>query len=327
VLCTSEPTTTTAIVNGVTTTLTNGNLAIAGRTTGSGATLNSIQYIAPYSRDVEYEDILPNVGATYRWGEGHSVYANYAETLSAPRTDSLYGVRRFADGTIGNPTVQPESAQNFDLGYRYSNPTLVGTVSVFANNEENRIVSSFDDDLGQFVDRNVGAVERIGAEGSIGWSPIEALSMYASATWMQTEVQDDYVNNTVLGVPQIVRTKGKELVETPEWMLSARVNYDFSEYLSAGIQAKYTGERWLTDVNDMQVDAFTTVDANIRFDMAAFGYEGTFLQVNADNIFDEQYYANLGTRASGTPGSPGFSQPFASVGAPRTISATLRVAF
>lgn len=327
VLCTSETTTTSAIVNGVATTLTNGNVAIAGRTTGSGATLNSIQYIAPYSRNVKYDDILPNLGASYRWGDGHSVYVSYAETLSAPRTDSLYGVTRFADGSVGNPTVQPESAQNFDLGYRYSNPTLVGTVSVFANNEENRIVSSFDDDLGQFVDRNVGAVERIGAEGSIGWSPVEALSLYASATWLSSEVQDDYVNNTVGGVPQIVATKGKELVETPEWMLAARASYQFTPYLEAGIQAKYTGERWVTDVNDFKVDAFTTVDANVRLDLAQFGYEGTFIQVNADNIFDEQYYANLGTRASATPGTPGFSQPFASVGAPRTISATLRVAF
>ena len=292
-------------------------------------TSNTI-YIAPYSRDVEYEDILPNVGASYRWGDGHSVYVSYAETLSAPRTDSLYGVRRFADGTVGNPTVQPESAQNFDLGYRYSNPTLVGTVSVFANNEDNRIVSSFDDDLGQFVDRNVGSVERIGAEGSIGWSPVEALSLYASATWLQSEVQDDYVNNTVAGVPQIVRTKGKELVETPEWMFSGRATYQFTDWLEAGIQAKYTGERFLTDTNDMTVDAFTVVDANVRIDLAPFGYEGTFIQVNADNVFDEQYYANLGTRASGTPGTVGYSatsQPFASVGAPRTISATLRVAF
>ena len=324
VLCTSE------VPNA---TLANGNVTFTGRGTQPAPIGGVVQpfvfteYIAPYSRNVEYDDILPNLGASYRWGEGHSVYVSYAETLSAPRTDSLYGVRRFADGSIGNPTVQPESAQNFDLGYRYSNPTLVGTVSVFANNEENRIVSSFDDDLGQFVDRNVGAVERIGAEGSIGWSPIEALSLYASATWLSSEVQDDYVNNTVSGVPQIVRTKGKELVETPEWMLSARASYQFTDYLEAGIQAKYTGERWVTDVNDMKVDAFTTVDANVRFDLAQFGYEGTFIQVNADNIFDEQYYANLGTRASATPGAPGFSQPFASVGAPRTISATLRVAF
>lgn len=297
---------------------TGGNVVFPGSTT---------QYIAPYSREVKYDDILPNLGASYRFGEGHSVYVSYAETLSAPRTDSLYGVRRFADGSVGNPTVQPESGQNFDAGYRYTAPGLVGTASIFANNEENRIVSAFDEDLGQFVDRNVGSVERIGAEGSIGWSPIDALSLYASATWMQTEVQDDYVNNTVGGVPQIVRTKGKELVETPEWMFAARADYDLTDYLSVGVQAKYTGERWVTDVNDMKVDAFTTVDANVRFDLSQFGYEGTFIQVNADNVFDERYYANLGTRASATPGTPGYSQPFASVGSPRTISATLRVAF
>ena len=143
-------------------------------------------------------------------------------------------------------------------------------------------------------------------------------------------MQDDYVNNTSGGVAQIVRTKGKELVETPEWMFSARASYQFTDWLEAGIQAKYTGERFLTDTNDMTVDAFTVVDANVRIDLAPFGYEGTFIQVNADNVFDEQYYANLGTRASGTPGTVGYSatsQPFASVGAPRTISATLRVAF
>ncbi|RZJ46422.1 MAG: TonB-dependent receptor [Brevundimonas sp.] len=299
--------------------LANGNVTFPGRGT--------TQYVAPYQREVKYDDILPNLGVSYRFGEGHSVYASYAETLSAPRTDSLYIVSRQADGSLAAPTVQPESGQNFDIGYRYSSPTLVGTASVFANNEDNRIVNTFDEDLGTFVDRNVGSVERWGVEGSVGWSPIEALSVYASATYMQTELQDDYVYSFTGTTPNILQTKGKELVETPEWMFAARVNYEFTDWLEAGLQAKYTGERWVTDVNDMKVDAFTTVDANVRIDLAQFGYEGTFIQVNADNVFDEKYYANLGTRASATPGQLGYSQPFASVGSPRTISATLRVAF
>jgi iron complex outermembrane receptor protein len=299
--------------------LANGNVTFPGRGT--------TQYVAPYQREVKYDDILPNLGVSFRFGEGHSVYASYAETLSAPRTDSLYIVSRQADNSLAAPTVQPESGQNFDIGYRYSSSTLVGTASVFANNEDNRIVNTFDEDLGTFVDRNVGSVERWGVEGSVGWSPIEQLSVYASATYMQTELQDDYVYSFTGTTPNILQTKGKELVETPEWMLAARVNYEFTSWLEAGLQAKYTGERWVTDVNDMAVDAFTVVDANLRIDLGQFGYEGTFIQVNADNVFDEQYYANLGTRASATPGQLGYSQPFASVGSPRTISATLRVAF
>lgn len=299
--------------------LANGNVTFAGRGT--------TQYIAPYAREVKYDDILPNVGATFRFGEGQSVYASYAENLSAPRTDSLYTVARLADGSIGNPTVQPESTQTFDVGYRYTTSTLLGTIAAFSTSYDNRIVNTYDEDLGTFVDRNVGAVELRGVEASVGWSPIEQLSLYASASFLDSELQDDYVLNSG---GAIAATKGKELVETPNEMFSARASYEFTPWLQAGVQAKYTGERWVTDVNDLKVDAYTVVDFDARIDFAPMGYEGTFLQLNLTNAFDEEYYGGLGTRTTITPTQPGYSAtgaPFAQVGAPRTFVATLRVAF
>ncbi len=307
VLCTSE------MPNA---TLANGNVTFASR--------GSTQYIAPYERTLKYDDILPNLGATYRFGDGHSVYASYAENLSAPRTDSLYTVARLADGSIGNPLVQPESTQTFDVGYRYTAPTLVAQVAAFMTNYDNRIVNTFDPDLDTFVDRNVGSVELRGLEGSVGWSPVEALSLYASASFLRGELQDDYVYNRF---GDVLPTAGKELVETPDVMFALRANYEFNEMFSAGIQAKHTGERWITDVNDLKDDAFTVVDADARIDFAPLGYEGTFFQLNVTNLFDEKYYGGLGTRASATPGELGYSRPFAQIGAPRTVVGTLRMAF
>lgn len=297
------------------TVLANGNVTFPGSGT---------QFIAPYSRTVKFDDILPNVGATYRFGDGHSIYASYAESLSAPRTDSLYIVRRLPDNSIGNPTVVPESTQTFDLGYRYSSPTLVATVAGFATSYDNRIVNTFDEDLATFVDRNVGAVELRGVEASVGWSPVEALSLYASASFLDSELQDNYVFNSA---GDLLMTQGKELVETPNTMFSARASYEFNEVFSAGIQAKYTGERWITDVNDMKSDAFTVVDFDARIDFEPLGVEGAWLQFNVTNVFDEQYYAGLGTRASATPGSLGYGVPFGQIGAPRTWMATLRMAY
>lgn len=307
VLCTSE------VPNA---TLANGNVTFAGRGT--------TQYIKPYQREVKFDDILPNVGATYRFGEGHSVFGSYSQSLSAPRTDSLYAVTRFADGTIGNPTVQPETSKNYDLGYRYTASTLVVQASAFFNQFDNRIVSTFDEELAQFVDRNVGSVETTGFEASVGWEPIENLSLYASATFTDSELQDDYVYNAA---GALLPTKGKKQVETPEEMFALRASYTFNDVLSAGIQGKYTGERWVTDVNDLKVDAYTVVDLDARFDFAPFGLDGTYMQFNVTNLFDEQYYSTLGTRASATPGALGYSLPFAGVGAPRTVMATLRYAF
>lgn len=307
VLCTSE------VPNA---TLANGNVTFAGRGT--------TQYIAPFSREVKYDDILPNVMASYRFGEGHTVYGSYSASLSAPRTDSLYATTRFADGSLGNPTVQPETSENFDLGYRYTMSTLVLQASTFFNKFDNRIVSTFDEDLAQFVDRNVGAVETTGFEASVGWEPIRNLNLYASATFTDSVLQDNYVYNAAGAQLQ---TKGKKQVETPEQMFALRASYQFNEVFSAGIQGKYTGERFVTDVNDLTVDAYTVVDADARFDFSTFGLDGTYLQVNVTNLFDEQYYSTLGTRASATPGQLGYSLPFAGVGAPRTIMASLRYSF
>lgn len=297
-------------------TLANGNVTFASK----GAT----QYIKPFSRTVKFDDILPNVGATYRFGEGHSVFGSYSESLSAPRTDSLYAVTRFADGSIGNPTVQPETSKNLDLGYRYTTSTVVAQLSVFQNQFDNRIVSTFDPDLDQFVDRNVGSVETVGFEGSVGWSPIEQLSLYGTVSLVNSELQDDYVydrNGNRLA------TKGKKQVETPEQMFSLRASYKFNDVFSAGVQGKYTGERWVTDVNDLKVDAYTVVDMDARFDFSTLGLKGTYLQVNVTNLFDEQYYSTIGSRASATPGQLGYGRPFAGVGAPRTVMASLRYSF
>ena len=295
-------------------TLANGNV-----TFGTSPT----QFIAPYSRELKYDDILPNVGALYRFGDFHSVYASYAKGFSAPRTDSLYTVTRLANGQIGNPTVVPETTDTFDVGYRYQAPGLIASAAVFYTSYDNRIVSSFDQDLGFFVDRNVGSVESSGAEFSAGWEPIENLSLYASAAFLRSELKQNLATSATL----FAATKGKEVVETPDMTFALRASYQFNEVFSAGAQAKYVGERWITDVNDLKDDAYTTVDLDARFDFAPLGLEGTYLQFNVLNVTDENYYGSLGTTTSATPGSPGFSRPFANIGAPRTVSASLRFSF
>jgi iron complex outermembrane receptor protein len=294
-------------------TLANGNVTFAGATT---------QYIAPYSRELKYDDVLPNVGATYRFGS-NMVYASYAEGLSAPRTDSLYSVTRLADGSIGNPDVQPENTKTFDLGYRFQTSSLIASAAVWHTDYQNRIVSSYDQDLGFNVDRNVGAVESYGFDGSLGWEPTDKLSIFASLSLLESELQENVNISSTL----VALTKGKEVVETPKETLGLRIAYDFNPVFSAAIQGKYVGERWVTDVNDQKVDAYTVVDLDARFDFAPLGLEGTYLQFNVINLFDEQYYGSLGTTTSSVVGQPGYSRPYANISAPRTIMASLRYSF
>lgn len=316
VRCTQEP---------IQTTLPNGNVQFFGSAT---------QYISPFKASVEYKDVLPNVGLSYRLNDNNVVYLSYAEGLSAPRTDNLYTAQRGATpGSVLLTGVDPEITQTWDLGYRYQSGNIIGTAAIWMTNYENRVVNSFDDILGIFVDRNVGSVELWGIDAQVGWEVTEQFSLYASASNIHSELQDDIA----LGATALLPTKGKELVETPEWTFSLRAYYD-TEWFSLGAQGKYVGERWSTDVNDERTPEYTVVDLDARLKLDNLGWNKSYLQLNVTNLFDEEYLGSISSQTNAltiadidpvTPGNQarGPSAPTYSISAPRTFMLTLRAAF
>ena len=325
--------------------LANGNVTFGTSTT---------QYIAPYQAELEYDAVLPNGGVTWRFAESQTVYVSYAESLSAPRTDNLYQPVRNASGQIDFSEVQPETTKAYDLGYRFNNGDIIASAAVWYNQYENRIVSAFDADpaspfFGQSIDRNVGEVELMGFDGAIGWQASDRLSLYVSAAYNESEIKDDLrlgnfnctsanqrpgstptcpTGPASLAIPTFLPTAGKELVETPDWTIAARADYDVTQNLSVGLQAKYVGERFSTDVNDEVFDAYTVVDFDARYDMTdVLNIKDAFVQLNVTNLLDEEYQANISSGTNALPVAQSADRRVpdrsgsgrtASVGAPRT---------
>jgi iron complex outermembrane recepter protein len=306
VLCTTQP---------VATTLANGNVQFAG---------NTNQYITPYSAEKKYDKVLPNVGLSYRFGSNQTVYFSYAEGLSAPRTDNLYTVVRSSTGAVTNPGVEPETTTTYDLGYRYSTPTLLVSASIYSQDFQNRIVSSYDADLGVFIDRNIGSVKIQGFDGQAVWQPFEPLTLIGSISYNDSEVQSNIPLSGGLFLP----TKGKTLVETPEWTQVARVEWALNDALSVNVQSKWVSERFSTDVNDEKSPPYNVWDAGLRWGLPVAAIEGAYLQVNVRNIFDTQYLGNISSQQNAVtvPGSTGFA-PTYSIGAPRTLQMTVGARF
>jgi iron complex outermembrane receptor protein len=294
-------------------TLANGNVRF-----GSTGTT---EWIAPYSETVKYDDILPNAGVVYRFAEGHSVYASYAEGISVPRTDNLYQPVRAADGSLNFSTVQPETTQSYDLGYRFQNDRTIAAVAVWYTDYQNRIVSSRDTDpdspfFDQFIDRNLGAVEQSGMDAQIGYEATDTLTVYASASYNTSEVQDDL--ETAPGV--FLPTAGKKLVETPMWTYSGRIDWQPLPELNLGFQGKFVDDRYTNDVNSESFDSYTVFDLDARYDLTnTFGIRDAFIQLNVTNIFEEEYLGNISTSTTGNRTG--------SLGAPRTAVVTVGTKF
>lgn len=302
------------------TTLANGNVTFAGSTT--------TQFIEPFSRKVKFDDLLPNIGATYKLGDGQ-FYGDYAESTSLPRTDNLYTPFRLGTATTLQPitlsNAQPETSKTFEGGYRYDSKEIIASLSGWHTDFENRIVTSFDQDLGISIDRNVGKVKQWGVDGTVGWSPNDELATYFTASYNDSEVQSNLVlNGTATGTAP---TKGKELVETPKWSWSSRVEWSPMQWLTLGGQVKFVGERWVTDVNDLKVPSYTLTDLDAAIKLDELGWKDSSIRINVTNLFDIDYLGSLGTQTAATAGVAGSGTPFANVGSPRTFTASLRVGF
>jgi iron complex outermembrane recepter protein len=308
-------------------TLASGNVTFASQGTN--------QYIAPYKATRKYDAVLPNIGVSYEFLENQSVYGSYAEGFSAPRTDNLYTVlRSTTNNSILFSSAVPETTQTFDLGYRYQTQTLIASAAVWYTKYENRIVSAFDDVLGISIDRNVGAVDLQGLDLELGWRITQNWNLNASASFNDSELK----NPVPLSLTTALPTAGKKLVETPDSTYALRVQYSKDGFKFGG-QIKYVSERFSTDVNDESTPEYTVVDLDASFDLSGLGAKDTLLQFNVINALGEDYFGNISStnnaltiaNVSTVVGGPAVirtgAAPTYSLGAPRTLQATIKTKF
>jgi len=290
-------------------------------TTGPNGVPN---FAFPFKADLKYHKALPNAGVTFRLADDHLIYASYAAGLAAPKTDNLY--------TSSPNLVQPETSDNFAVGYRYQTHLLNASINAYDTEYKNRIVSSPDPlDPTLSIDRNVGDVRVYGVDIEAGFNPIEHLSVYVSANFNKSEVKKDYTLSTS-GISFQLPVAGKELVLTPDQIYNARVTYEIGD-VTLGLQGRYTSSRWLDDLNSTSIPGYTVFNADARWSMPYFDHR-SYLQLNLLNIFDKFYFSRATTAANyvsyAIPGTTKIYTPSTAgyyVGAPRTVSITLGTKF
>ncbi|MDX2233970.1 MAG: TonB-dependent receptor [Hyphomonadaceae bacterium] len=304
-----------------------------GDTADSG---ENVDYLRPYKRDFEYDKILPNIGVSFRLADEHQIFSSYVQGLSAPRTDQLY--------TEDRNLVEPEETQAFDIGYRYYGARYQGQFAVFLNSYKDRIQTAFDPDSGLNIDRSIGDVDVQGAEASLGGQIFEGFNLYANATYLKAELQSDLFVSRAAGADGVLRTaddvlgflptKGKQLTETPEWTAGVRGSYEFGPF-AIGLEGKFVDTRFITDVNDQEVDAYTVFDLDFSFDLEeALGVKDSVFQININNLFDEDYLGSLGSTSNafattyrGVTTAASTFTPTHQPGAPQTIVVSFRNRF
>ncbi|MFZ3484645.1 TonB-dependent receptor [Sphingomonas sp. 3-13AW] len=309
------------------TTAANGNVdCLASGNAGTYATPSN-RFAVPRSRTYKYDRALPNVGLTYNFTPRASIFASYAKGLSVPGTDTLYGAVYFPDGVEGaNPA--PETTDSFDLGLRYRSGIVTAQVGGYYIKFNNRIATAFDAELGESISRNIGKVDRYGFDGSISVQPIREITAYLFGSYLNSEIKDDIQTGTNTFLP----TAGKQESGMSKWSFGGRLQGTLGP-IELGAQVKYTGPRYINDLNlplvqtinnvpntevfPAKVDGYTLVDLDARVSLEQFGLRQTYFQLNASNLFNKFYVGYVSGSSNNT------TIPFVQFGAPRAVSGSL----
>lgn len=295
----------------------------------------------PQSRSLKYDKFLPSVGLTYKLTPALSIAGSYSKNISVPSTDTLYNAFYFPAGSAAAYRV-PETADSVDVSLRYSTQAVQAALVGWYTKYNNRLVTAYDID-GNATDTNLGPVKKYGFDASVSVRPVKPLSLYAFASYIKSDIENDAVGRTCSGAilaanlcytgsdgTIYLRTSGKRERGTPDWLVGGRAQLNLGDFM-IGAQGKYTGARYLNDLNatvdtgaGAKFKGYTVVDLNLRYKLKGLGLDKSEIQFNVTNLFDTFY---VGSFSGGLDTSPSSSSAFVNFGSPRAVSATFIMAF
>lgn len=261
-------------------------------------------------------DTLLSGGATYETPiDGLEVFFGYSENVK-PTLD-LVLEREITD------VIEPETAENMELGLRYVSPRLTASAVLFDNKFENRLEffdpSAANSGIPNYTIGTTGRYDNVGGVDSSGFELAgnvyinDSFSIYAS----YTNTDAVYVGSGLGPAADAALDihPGNKVVNTPDSMWVLSFDWNRGPYY-AGLSTKRVGERYVNRNNTWATAQYTVSDLymNVRGEEIAEFLQGFDFGIVVNNLFDESY---LG----------GISGGGAWIGAPRTAAFTATVDF
>jgi iron complex outermembrane receptor protein len=242
-------------------------------------------------------DASPMLGATYNLSPTVNLFGSIATSFETPSTSD------FANPNGGggfNPSLDPQSATNHEIGLR-------GTISehqyfevALFNIDINKEIVPFDDD-GRTYYQNAGTSSRSGIELSWISNPTDRVRTSLSYSYGDFEFENfQTISIDGNGVQKIDKDySGNNTPGTVDHLLFGEVTYTHPYGWFGAFDFMHVGEQFANNANTVKVDAHTI--ANFRLGLEREIGSTTvspFLGIN--NIFDKNYYSNIRLNAFGS---------------------------
>jgi len=237
---------------------------------------------------LDFDELSPSLALNVQLETG-VLFASYSSSFETPTTTELAN----PDASGGfNPSLNAQTADNFEIGYKYSQGDLYYELAVFTIDLENELIPF---ELAAFPGRtfyaNAGSSSREGIEAAIARSFDNGLRVDASYTWSDFSF-DDFVDDNGNDF------SGNQLPGLPKHYGYLGLSYRGDRGLSATVEAVYSGELVANNANTAKVSSYTVANLRLSHEVET----GPWIirpYFGINNIFDEAYNSNIRINAFG----------------------------
>ncbi|MBF6022694.1 TonB-dependent receptor [Lysobacter niastensis] len=253
-------------------------------------------------------------GLIFKPVENGTIYLSYSNSKT-PSKASVNGSCT-ATSTTGtaNCNVDPETAVNYELGTKWDVlDNLAVTAAVFRNERQNYKVADPGNPANPSGEQQLDGEARVdGVSLGVAGRITHDWSVFANFSWLDSEVLQG-VSDDCLARPRpaCLNTaanpdplKGLPISATPERSGSIWTAYDWNQWtFGYGITYQsgyeyYTSSTTALINNRGDIKGYTTHRAMIGYEVN----ERLSLQLNANNLFDKEYYIRVRNNGWATPG-------------------------
>ncbi|PLX13578.1 MAG: hypothetical protein C0594_01085 [Marinilabiliales bacterium] len=272
----------------------------------------SIEFMTDYQDTVVdpnfWNALSPKLSVQKKFGENSRVFLAYGRGFKAPVLDDLCRTsKRSGSFKIANPELKPEFVDNIELGYDYklfNNISVKHSLYYSIGTDFMYLVSTGDSVNMGFriapiykID-NISRVHIYGIENDIEYSLSENFNAYFNYTYNISQIKDHQVQDKEADE----NLNGKYLVNLPNHKMGLGLVWK-NKFVNVSFSGKYTGVRWINDLNEIDDEYFLTdkfpayAIFNARFSKTLFS--SLSLSASVNNIFNKIYINNRMQRCPG----------------------------
>lgn len=245
----------------------------------ASGTFFTFEQIANLGVDENYAFFNPKAGITYRPNNQNNIYLSYARANREPSR---------VDFETGTP--EPESLNDFELGWRYVSPNFQINSNLYYLDFENQLVLTGElDNVGFPIRTNSGQSFRLGLEidanikfNKFNLSPNIAIS--------SNKNQDFLIDDGAGGFTNLGDTN---ISFSPNIIVGNILSYEVSDSFNASFSSKYVGEQFLTNTNENPLEAYFVNDLNLQYIINKCSFlKSVVFTGQINNVFDVTYENN-----------------------------------